>query len=102
MKNKIKYSEVREICKDEPLHFESVSSYGGDFYKCYIKKDGIKYLLLCQVYDSTLDELNLREELYELTFSNELTFEWMNWDFYNLSIIHPGNPEKEIIFIKED
>lgn len=102
MENKIDYKELRNICKDKPLHFEMDSSYGGKYYKCYIDYNNTEYLLLCQIYDSTLEENNLYDELYKLTYSNKLTFEWMNWDFYNLSIIHPNNPEKEIIYIKEN
>ena len=98
MENKIEYSELRDICKDQPLHFESDSSYGGKYYKCYITKNNVKYCLLCQIYDSTLEENNLYDELDELLYSNNLTFEWMNWDFYNLKLVK----EDEIIYIKNN
>ena len=52
---------------------------------------------MSSICDSTLEENNLYDELHELLYSNKLTFEWMNWDFYNLKLVK----EDEIIYIKK-
>jgi len=97
----ISYEKLMYICEGQALHYDS-EGMGSDWYKCYIRKDGIKYVLLCQIYNTTIESRKLRDEIYELKFSNALTIQWMNWDFYNLGIIHPGKSEKELIYIKDD
>ncbi len=100
MQNKITYDDMVWLCRNIPLHFDYDSVYGGRYYKAIINKANKKYILLCSILESRIEEENLYEELYELLYSNRLTFEYMHFNFYNLTIIKDG--KEEIIYIKED